>query len=80
MKINWIENDGAKPPKKERLVKDFQSLIGGLNWLSINTQPDITTAYNLLSRFNHNPSQGPLDAAKYVLCYLKHTALHGIWL
>ena len=37
LKIDWIENDGAKPPKKERLVKDFQSLIGDLNWLSINT-------------------------------------------
>ena len=47
LKIDWIENNSAKPPKKERLVKDFQSLIGDLNWLSINTQPDIATAYNL---------------------------------
>ena len=78
LKINLIENDGAKPPKKERLVKDFQSFIGGLNWLSINTRPDIATAYNLLSHFNHNPSQGHLDAEKYVLPYLKHTSLHGI--
>lgn len=27
LKINWIENDGAEPPKKERFVKDFQSFI-----------------------------------------------------
>ena len=32
-----------------------------------------------MSQFNHNPSQGHLDAAKYVLRYLKHTASHGIW-
>ena len=79
LKIDRIDNDGLDPSNKERLVKEFQSIIGGLNWLSINTRPDISTAYNLLSQFNHNPSQGHLDAAKYVLRYLKHTASHGIW-
>ena len=35
--------------------------------------------YSLSSQFNSNPSQGHLDAAKYVLLYLKHTSSHGIW-
>ena len=50
-----------------------------MNWLAINTRPDINTAYSLLSQFNSNPSQGHYDAAKYVLRYLKGTASHGIW-
>ena len=79
LKINRIDNDGLDPSNKECLIKEFQSIVGGLNWLSINTRPDISTAYSLLSQFNHNPSQGHLDAAKYVLRYLKHTASHGIW-
>ena len=35
--------------------------------------------YSLLSQFNSNLSQGHIEAAKYVLCYLKHTASYGIW-
>ena len=53
--------------------------MGGINWLTINTRPDINTAYSLLSQFNSNPSQGHLEAAKYVLRYLKQTSSHGIW-
>ena len=36
-------------------------------------------AYSLLSQFNSNPSQGHLEAAKYVLRYLKYTSSHEIW-
>ena len=50
-----------------------QSLMGGLNWLAINTRPDISTAYSLLSQFNSNPSQGRWDAGQHVLRYLKGT-------
>ena len=79
MKIDRIEHDGVDPSQKEKFVKDYQSLIGGLNWLSINTRPDINTAYSLLSQFNSNPSHGHMESAKYVLRYLKHTSSHGIW-
>ena len=47
--------------------------------MSINTRPDINTAYSLLSQFNCNPSKGHIELAKYILRYLKHTSLHGIW-
>ena len=79
LKIDRIELDGIDPSQKEKLVREYQSIVGGLNWLSINTRPDISTAYSLLSQFNSNPSKGHLDAAKYVLRYLKHTSSHGIW-
>ena len=64
---------------KEKLIKDCQSLIGGLNWLRINTCRHINTAYSLLSQFNCNQSKGHLESAKHVLHYLKHTSSHGIW-
>ena len=38
----------------------------------------MSTVYKLLSQFNSNLSQGHLDAAKYVLRYLKGSASRGI--
>ena len=79
LKINRIKHDGKDPSTKEKLMRTFQSIMGGINWLTINTRPDVNTAYSLLIQFNSNPSQGHLDAAKYVLRYLKHISSHGIW-
>ena len=76
--IDRIDHDGIDPQLKQRLVKEYQLLIGGLNWLSINTRPDINTAYSLLSQFNYNPSKSHLESAKYILRYLKHTFSHRI--
>ena len=53
--------------------------MGGLNWLTINTRPDINVATKLLGQFNCNPSIGHLNSAKYVLRYLRLTSSHGIW-
>ena len=63
LKIVGIKHDGKDPFTKEKLVRTFQSIMGGINWLTINTRPDINTAYSLLSQFNLNPSQGHLEAA-----------------
>ena len=48
-------------------MREYQSVVDGINWLTINTQIDINTAYNLFSQFDSNPSQGHLDARKYVI-------------
>ena len=79
LKIDRIELDNKPKSEKERFIREYQSIIGCLNWLSINTRPDISTAYSLLSQFNSNPSSGHMEAVKYVLRYLKHTSSHGIW-
>ena len=47
--INRIEHDEKDISTKTKLIKECQSLVGGLNWLSINIRPDINTAYSLLS-------------------------------
>ena len=77
--IDRVKRDDIKPEDKEELVNSFQSIMGGLTWLSINTRPDICTATKLLGQFCSNPSYGHFQSAKHVLRYLSHTSSHGIW-
>ena len=76
--IDSIPHDGADPGTKPEIVKPYQRLVGGLNWLSTSTRPDLSVAVSLLSQFSHNPSDGHLEAARYVLKYLQGTKDHGI--
>ena len=76
--IDRLEHDGLPPESKPGLVKDYQKLVGGLNWLGCSTRPEITAAVSLLSRHLTNPSSPHLDSAKYVLSWLKGTLDHGI--
>ena len=43
LKINRIEQDDKDPSTKEKLVREYQSIVGSINWLTINTRPDINT-------------------------------------
>jgi hypothetical protein len=69
--------DRADPAMKEA-IKDYQSLIGALLWLSISTRPDIAFATNQLARFLVNPGPSHFVAAKRVLRYLAGTSTFGI--
>ena len=71
MLIDRIPHDGLPPEDKPRLLATYQSIVGGLNWLSLSTRPDITPVTRLLASHLKNPSQGHLDAARHVLRYLK---------
>jgi hypothetical protein len=76
--IDRIPHDGVTPEQKPQLVSSYQSIVGSLNWLSLSTRPDITTAVTLLASHLHNPSNGHLEAAQHVLCYLKGTPDWGL--
>jgi Reverse transcriptase (RNA-dependent DNA polymerase). len=54
------------------------TILGSLNWLSTQTRPDIATITNLIAQYQSEPSPGHLEAAKYILRYLKGTAELGI--
>ncbi|KAG5459718.1 MAG: hypothetical protein BJ554DRAFT_8328, partial [Olpidium bornovanus] len=56
----------------------YQELTGSLNYLSIRTWPDISTAVAFLSRFNHNLAAEHWAALKRVLCYLRGTTNFGL--
>jgi hypothetical protein len=53
---------------------EFQSLIGSLLYVAVNTRPDISVAVSILGRKVQNPSQLDWNEAKRILKYLKGTA------
>ena len=59
-------------------TKVYQSLNGADMFAMTQTRPDLAYAESTLSRFNSNPSQGHLKAAKRVVRYLKGTRNLGI--
>lgn len=79
LKIHRTDHNGVNPSQVKKIMKEYQYLAAGLNWLSISTLLDISTLYSLLSQFNSNPSQRHHEAAKYFIQYLKHTSLQRIW-
>ncbi len=52
--------------------------MGCLNWLSISTQPDITSIVTLLVAHQASPLQGHLNASLCVVRYLASTLDNGI--
>ena len=66
------------PTDRKVTETSLRSIVGALNWLSGATRPDISTMVSLLAQHQHNPSPGHLQAAKYVLRYLKSSRDYGI--
>jgi hypothetical protein len=52
-------------------VKQFQSVVGSLQWAASLGRIDITTADMTLSRFRSMPRKGHLTRAKPVVAYLR---------
>jgi hypothetical protein len=55
------------------IIEKYQSLVGSLNWLSVSTRPDLSAAVSLISSYLHRATSQHLDAACYVVHYLKGT-------
>ena len=76
--IDKIPKQNYSPEIQARITHKMQQLTGCLQWLACSTRPDIATAVNLLSQFNHCATTGHLDACKRVIRYLKGTKTLGI--
>jgi hypothetical protein len=59
-------------------IRDYQSLMGSLQWAVSLGRIDITTAVMTLSRFRTLPRKGHLDRAKRVVGYLARMKHGGI--
>ena len=62
----------------EQGIRDYQSLVGSIQWAVSLGRIDITTAVMTLSRFRALPRKGHMDRAKRVVGYLakmKHGAI-----
>ena len=56
----------------------YQSAVGSLMYISVNTRPDITYAVSNLARFSSKPTKAHWTALKRVFRYLKGTMDSGI--
>lgn len=61
-----------------QLNLEYNSIIGGLQYLANNTRPDISHSVNHLARFLKNPSQEHLGAARRILRYIANDPDKGI--
>jgi hypothetical protein len=59
-------------------IKDFQKLLGKLNWLVRASRPDIAFVVQKLSQFAHDPGAKHLGGAYRLLRYLSGTRAYGI--
>lgn len=57
---------------------EYNSIIGGLQYLANNTRPDITHSVNHLARFLANPSNEHIQAARRILRYIAKDPDRGI--
>lgn len=57
----------------------FRSIVGNLQYLSL-TEPDISLSVNKVYQFMHEPKILHWTAVKRILCYLKSTINHGLFL
>lgn len=65
-------------PMSAKFQKHYQSVMGSLNYASIVSRPDISTAVGVLCRFNANPNNEHLAAAERVWGYLKEHPTDGL--
>jgi hypothetical protein len=56
----------------------YQSMIESLMYAALGTRPDIAFCVTVLSKYNANPLQMHLTAAKRALRYLKKTSKYGL--
>jgi hypothetical protein len=75
-------NSGSSMTVKSPLLNTdefhYRALIGGLNYLSNGTRPDITFIVNQLSKYANAPTVEHWEIALDVLRYLNHTQTWGI--
>jgi hypothetical protein len=71
-----VKQDDSGPLPVEN---EYNSIVGSLLYLAVNTRPDISFAVGMLSRFMSAPTHRHMQAAKHVLRYLKGTIELGLF-
>ena len=68
--------EACKGPKVNQ--PQYRSVIGGLLWFAIATQPDIMYAVNIVAQFQQSPTTRAWTAVKRILRYLRGTLEIGV--
>ena len=77
--VNSIPPSSLDNATQLPLTKNFQQILGDLNWLSISTRPDISTIVSLLAAHSHRPSPAHRDAARHIINYLASMTTLGLY-
>ena len=59
-------------------IHSYQQKIGNINYVAVNTRPDIARASSKLSEFLRNPSLDHMNAVNYLLRYFVGTRFLAI--
>lgn len=59
-------------------IEEYQAAVGMLNFLSVQTRPDIGFSVGYLARFNSRHNKTHWSAVKHLLRYIKATSHYGI--
>lgn len=64
----------SSPPSEDSVeIEQYRAATGMLNFLSVQTRPDISFAVSYLSRFNSRHNHSHWAAVKHLLRYVKRT-------
>ena len=69
---------GAEHESMQEFKTNYQSMLGSIMYIMLQTRPDIAYAISKLSQFSSNPTEQHLQALKRVLRYLKGTKGLGL--
>jgi hypothetical protein len=72
---NLVKETTLQASKQQ--IADYDARIGSLNFLSIQTRPDISLAVSILSQFMTNPNESHWKALERVFAYIKATPNRG---
>jgi len=74
--VTLMKDDGVSKPIDKSY---YQSLVGCLLYVAVATRPDIQYAVSTVAKYNANPDQSHLTAAKRILRYLMNTKSLVLW-
>lgn len=81
VKLDTFDPDSVSPSERGAHAARrslYQAIVGSIMWCAISTRPDLAFVAGYLSRFNSNPGEDHLKAAKRVLQYLKGSLELGL--
>jgi hypothetical protein len=73
-----LEKRGPADPISPERIKQYQSAVGALIYLVVETRPDIAFAISVVSQFSANPTPTHEQAVKRIFRYLAGTRTRGL--
>lgn len=76
--VDDVLDTPPNPDRKPFLQNHMREMVASLNWFSQGTRPDLSTITSMLARYQNDPNEGHITAAKYAIRYVTQTRHLGI--